>query len=63
MKMNLNIKIIASVFLALFICGTWSCKKMLDVAPEDTLDSKNAYRNVNDADAAVLGIYGQFLGL
>ena len=42
MKMNFNKKIIASVLLALFLTGSWSCKKMLDVAPEDVLDSKNA---------------------
>ncbi|QEH40784.1 RagB/SusD family nutrient uptake outer membrane protein [Chitinophaga sp. XS-30] len=40
-----------------------SCKKMFDVKPEDELDVSDMYRNVYDADAAVIGIYGQFMGL
>ncbi|WP_291913938.1 RagB/SusD family protein [Chitinophaga sp. CB10] len=40
-----------------------SCKKMLDVMPGDELDQSQMYRNVYDADAAVIGIYGKFQGL
>ncbi|MFD2888683.1 RagB/SusD family nutrient uptake outer membrane protein [Chitinophaga cymbidii] len=40
-----------------------SCKKMFDIKPEDELDVSDMYRNVYDADAAVIGIYGQFMGL
>jgi hypothetical protein len=39
------------------------CKKVFDIAPEDELDIAQAYRNVYDADAAVLGIYGKFLAI
>ncbi len=39
------------------------CKKMFDVKPEETLDKEQVYKNVYDADAAVLGLYGKFLQL
>lgn len=63
MKMDFNKKVIALLAVALFATGLWSCKKITDEAPEATLDITNAYRNSTDADAAVIGIYGQFLGL
>jgi len=39
------------------------CQKVFDIKPETTLDSENAYQNVFDADAAVIAIYGKFMGL
>ncbi len=39
------------------------CKKVFDIKPEDQLDQTQAYQNVYDADAAVVGIYGKFMGL
>jgi len=45
------------------VTGFTSCKKILDVKPEDQLDVTQMYRNVYDADAAVIGIYGKFMGL
>jgi hypothetical protein len=39
------------------------CKKTFDVNPGTELDASQMYRNVYDADAAVLGIYGKFMGL
>lgn len=41
----------------------FSCKKTFDIAPGNALEAGQAYRNVFDADAAVLGVYGQFLEL
>jgi len=61
--MNLNKKIASLLLLGILSAGSWSCKKMLDVPTEDKLDSVNAFKTVSDADAAVVGIYGQFLGL
>ncbi len=61
--MNFNKKVIAIVVVALLATGSWSCKKEDNEAPEDKLDISNAYQNAADADAAVIGIYGQFLGL
>ncbi|MGM9478766.1 RagB/SusD family nutrient uptake outer membrane protein [Pedobacter sp. GSP4] len=61
--MDFNKKVIALLAVALLATGSWSCKKIIDEAPLDKLDITNAYRNVADADAAVIGIYGQFLGL
>lgn len=40
-----------------------SCKDTFDLSPEEVLESSQMYRNVYDADAAVLGIYGKFVGL
>ncbi|RYE37108.1 MAG: RagB/SusD family nutrient uptake outer membrane protein [Sphingobacteriaceae bacterium] len=45
-------------FLALF-----SCKKTFDLKPENQVDISQNYRNVNDANAVVTGIYGKLLGL
>ncbi|HPH32447.1 MAG TPA: RagB/SusD family nutrient uptake outer membrane protein [Chitinophagaceae bacterium] len=39
------------------------CKKVFDIKPQDQLDVTNAYQNVYDADAAVVGIYGKFMTL
>ena len=58
--MNLNKKIATLLILGTVAAGSWSCKKMLDVPIENNLDYVNAYKTVSDADAAVLGIYGQF---
>lgn len=59
--MKRNISILG--LLALVLLSLASCKKMLDVAPEDKLDETKVYRDRADADAAVIGIYGKFLGL
>ncbi len=40
-----------------------SCEKILDVKPDDALQSEQFYQDKFDADAAVIGIYGKFLGL
>ncbi|MFL5739472.1 MAG: RagB/SusD family nutrient uptake outer membrane protein [Flavisolibacter sp.] len=50
--------IVLAVLLNIF-----SCRKILDVKPEDKLDKQQVYRNVFDADAAVWGIYGKFMNL
>ncbi len=40
-----------------------SCKKILEREPEVNLTSTQVYRNVFDADAAVIGVYGKLMGL
>ncbi|MES2329313.1 MAG: RagB/SusD family protein [Bacteroidota bacterium] len=40
-----------------------SCNKVLDKKPENVLSSTQVYRNVFDADAAIVGLYGKFMGL
>jgi hypothetical protein len=42
------------------IC-TFSCKKVFDLKPTNQVDATNAYQNVYDANAAVIGIYGQLM--
>jgi hypothetical protein len=40
-----------------------SCKKIFDVKPESSLSREQTYRNVFDADAAVLGVYSKLMKL
>lgn len=40
-----------------------SCSKTLEIQPEDKIDQTVMYNTLADADAAVLGIYGQFAAL
>src|SRR5476651_2884479 len=62
MKNNLTGKV--GVMLATAtLCMLFSCKKTFDLQPKSVVDISNNYRNVTDANAAVLGVYGKFLGL
>jgi hypothetical protein len=62
--MQIKVSIIyRAVYSVLLLSALASCKKMLDVEPKDVLDENNMYRNVFDADAAVIGVYGKFMGL
>jgi len=62
--MSMNKFLIKQVlFAAIVITGFASCKKTFDIEPKDQLDISQMYRNVYDADAAVVGIYGKFTGL
>lgn len=47
------------------VCSSlfFSCSKILDKEPEVTLVSTQVYRNVFDADAAIIGLYGKLMGL
>ncbi len=51
------------IVAAIVITGFASCKKTFDIPPQDQLDISQMYRNVADADAAIIGIYGKFTGL
>lgn len=62
MKNNIKNRAFILTVMAVIFAST-SCKKMLDVKPEDEVDIENAYLTVADADAAVLGIYGKFTNL
>ena len=55
-----------SCFCLLGVAGLLSlssCKKILDVEPTNVLTGEQTYRNLFDADAAVLGVYGKFMQL
>lgn len=58
-----KIKLIESLVVVMLLLSFSACKKVFDIKPEDQLDVSNAYQNVYDADAAVVGIYGKFMGL
>lgn len=62
MKIYKNIRL-AGLLLIATSTLTMSCKKMFDMEPQDVLEAKQTYRNIYDADAVVLGIYGKFSGL
>lgn len=53
-------KIAAGIIL---IGSLGACKKMFDYEPENVLQQSQTYKNIYDADAAVLGIYGKFVNL
>lgn len=40
-----------------------ACQDYVDVDPKDKLNSSQVYRDVFDADAAIVGIYGKLMGL
>lgn len=44
------------------LAGT-SCSKFLDAEPQEVLVKEQTYRNIYDADAAVIGVYGKLLSL
>lgn len=61
MIQRLTVKtVIAAALIAIAATG---CKKLVDVEPKTTVGEANMYRNVFDADAAVVGVYGKFMKL
>ncbi|WP_342646192.1 RagB/SusD family nutrient uptake outer membrane protein [Mucilaginibacter sp. CSA2-8R] len=60
---KLSLNFINKIVLLACLMLTFSCKKILDVPPQDQVDISNNYRNVSDANAAVIGIYGQIMGI
>jgi starch-binding outer membrane protein, SusD/RagB family len=63
MKLRKCIKLLKYPIVGLFILSINSCKRALDLEPKSSVDISQAYRNVYDADAAVIGIYGKVMGL
>ncbi|MCM4157235.1 RagB/SusD family nutrient uptake outer membrane protein [Gramella sp. AN32] len=49
------------LFLSLLAIS--SCSDYLEVEPQDKLTESQNYRDVYDADAAVIGVYGKFMNL
>jgi starch-binding outer membrane protein, SusD/RagB family len=58
-----KINIISATFYVLLLWSISGCTKIFDIKPQDQLDESQAYQNVYDADAAVIGIYGKFMGI
>jgi tetratricopeptide (TPR) repeat protein len=63
MKLKISRNSIGLLAVGLVILASASCNKMLDVDPKSQVDQSQAYRNVYDADAAVIGIYGKVMKL
>src|SRR5690606_23737291 len=64
MKLNYKkINWVSCLASVLLLSAVTSCKKFLDVEPSDKLVKEQYYRNIYDADAAVLGVYGKFMNL
>ena len=52
------------VVIAAGLCLSMAaCKKLLEVEPKTIVSAANMYRNVFDADAAVIGVYGKVMQL
>lgn len=60
-KLRIQKKLLLLALPVLLLAG--GCKKMFDIEPEQNLDKEQMYRNVYDADAAVLGLYGKLLNV
>lgn len=60
MKKKITRKI-GLVWLLLGCLSVFSCKKTFDLPPENVLRADKMYQDVNDADAAIFGIYGKFI--
>jgi predicted ABC-class ATPase len=67
MKKTVAMKNLKIAFISLAVSGLAlsfaGCKKTFDKEPQQVLDITNMYRDVYDADAAVTGLYGKFMGL
>jgi starch-binding outer membrane protein, SusD/RagB family len=63
MKLRKYKNVLKYSLVGLVILAIGSCKRALDIQPKSSVDISQAYRNVFDADAAVIGIYGKFMGL
>src|SRR4051812_5261995 len=63
----MKLRIFRSYFLLMSVLAgvmtLSSCKKVFDVKSESVLSGEQTYRNVFDADAAVIGVYGKFMKL
>ncbi len=62
-KLTMKRIILQGLALLMAVAVMPGCKKVFDIKPQDQLDVTNAYQNVYDADAAVVGIYGKFMAL
>jgi hypothetical protein len=62
MKLKLNTKTVIFFTVGISLAIS-SCKKLVDVEPKTTVGIANMYRNVFDADAAVIGVYGKVMKL
>lgn len=56
-------KLTVVVFAFLGLISITACNKVLDKKPASAITPDQMYRNVYDADAAIIGLYGQFMGL
>ncbi len=61
MKYSATIKTFLAAAVIAVTAG--SCKKLVDVEPQTSVGAANMYRNVFDADAAVIGVYGKMMKL
>lgn len=59
MKLTIKTALLAGWMIGMFA----SCKKILEVNPGTELTDEQMYRDVYDANAAVMGIYGKFMSL
>lgn len=61
MKYSTTVK--AVIAAAVISFAGMSCKKLVDVEPKTSVGEANMYRNVFDADASVIGVYGKLMNV
>lgn len=54
---------IKKMILASLLVGSWCCVSCIDTDLEEVLEYKNHYQTIEDANSAILGLYGKFVGL
>ena len=55
-------KLISGTFLLVLITGGISCKKWLELKPQDGIVREEFWKTKEQVDAAVTGIYASMLG-
>lgn len=63
MKKKIFNTINRALWAFIVVVSSLSCKDMFDIKPETAVDHEQAYQHIFDADAAVIGVYGKFVGL
>ncbi|MEL0456495.1 RagB/SusD family nutrient uptake outer membrane protein [Flavobacteriaceae bacterium SZ-1-7] len=58
-----NIQAKFSLIVLVALLSLTSCQDFLEVEPQDKLNENQVYRDVFDADAAIVGLYGKLMGL
>jgi starch-binding outer membrane protein, SusD/RagB family len=63
MKRKTSLRLLRLLPLAAGLLAITSCKKIFDLEPKNAVDQSQMYRDVYDADAAVIGVYGKVMKL
>lgn len=63
MQLQFSQRVLRLLPVVIGLLALTSCKKIFDLEPKNVVDQTQMYRNVYDADAAVIGVYGKVMKL